>query len=266
MRPRTRWCLVKTNGAVDSVAGSTKFATTHWSVVLSCVSDEDKKNKAQPALSQLCRTYWRPIFTFVSRRGYTLNDAQDVTQDFFLMILSGNLLYHADPARGRFRSLLLKSLQNFLIDTNEKRRAHKRGGEIDFVSWDDWMAEAPSQLSLPARILETWPAERLYDLRWAATVVEQALRRLAEECEIRGRRRVFDKVSIYLTAERNDVSYNALSVSLGIPVSSLRRLIHQLRVRYRTLLREEIARTVSDPSEIDDEIRYLCTALAAAEA
>ena len=128
------------------------------------------------------------------------------------------------------------------------------------------MAEAPSQLRVPAKVLETWPAERLYDLRWAATVVEQALRRLAEECERRGRRRVFDKVSGCLAAERSDVSYDALSVSLGIPVSSVRRLIHQLRVRYRALLRDEIAQTVLDPSEIDEEIRYLCAALAAAEA
>jgi DNA-directed RNA polymerase specialized sigma24 family protein len=195
-----------------------------------------------------------------------VTDAQDLTQDFFVMVLKGRLLQYADPNRGRFRSLLLKSLQNFLIDANIKRNASKRGRDVHFVSWDDWMAEAPSQLRVPAKVLETWPAERLYDLRWAATVVEQALRRLAEECERRGRRRVFDKVSGCLTAERSDVSYDALSVSLGIPVSSVRRLIHQLRVRYRALLRDEIAQTVLDPSEIDEEIRYLCAALAAAEA
>lgn len=233
-------------------------------MVLSCA--DNAEGKARAALSQLCQTYWRPIFTFVCRRGFSVTDAQDLTQDFFLFVLKGNLLHFADPSRGRFRSLLLKSLQNFLIDANLKRSTGKRGGGIQFVSWDDWMAEMPSHLSVPARILETWPAERLYDLRWAATIVEQALRRLSEECEIRGRRRVFDKVSTYLTGERNDTSYDALSVSLGIPVSSVRRLIHQLRVRYRTLLREEIARTVSHPSEIDDEIRYLCAALASAEA
>lgn len=193
-------------------------------------------------------------------------DAQDLTQDFFLMVLKGQLLHYANPDRGRFRSLLLKSLQNFLIDAHVKRRASKRGGDAHFVSWDDWMAESPSRLSVPAKVLETWPAEQLYDLRWAATVVEQALRRLAEECESRGRRRVFDKLSGYLAAERSDVCYDELSVSLGIPVSSVRRVIHQLRLRYRSLLRDEIAQTVSNPSEIDDEIRYLCTALAAAEA
>ena len=188
-----------------------------------------------------------------------------MTQDFFLMVLDGNFLQHADPARGRFRSLLLKSLQNFLIDANEKRRAHKRGGHIDFVSWDDWMAEAPSQLSVPRRVLESWPAERLYDLRWAATVAEEALRRLAEECESRGRRRVFDMLSGCLTAERSDVSYTKLAASLGVAIPAVKRLVHQLRARYRTLLREEVAKTVERESEIEDEIRYLCTALAMAE-
>ena len=181
------------------------------------------------------------------------------------MVLSGNLLHYADPARGRFRSLLLKSLQNFLIDANEKRRACKRGGNIDFVSWDDWMAEAPSQLSIPARVVESWPAERLYDLRWAATVAEEALRRLSEECESRGRRRVFDMLSSCLTAERSDVSYGELASSLGVSVSAVKRLVHQLRARYRALLREEVAKTVEKTSDIEDEIRYLCATLAVAE-
>ena len=255
--------FVKPTGTIDLSSTSKEFNTTHWSVVLSCA--DSAEGKARAALSQLCQTYWRPIFTFICRRGFPVTDAQDLTQDFFLLVLKGNLLHFANPTRGRFRSLLLKSLQNFLIDANLKRKAGKRGGDIHFISWDDWMAEAPSHLSVPARILETWPPERLYDLRWAATIVEQALRRLQEECELRGRRRVFDKVCGHLTGEHGETSYDALSVSLGIPVSSVRRLIHQLRVRYRILLREEIARTVSDPSEIDDEIRYLCTALAAAE-
>lgn len=181
------------------------------------------------------------------------------------MVLSGNFLQYADPARGRFRSLLLKSLQNFLIDANEKRRAHKRGGKIDFVSWDDWMAEAPSQLSVSTRVLESWPPERLYDLRWAATVAEEALRGLAEECESRGRRRVFDMLSGCLTAERSDVSYGELSASLGVSPSAVKRLVHQLRARYRALLRKEVAKTVEKASDIDDEIRYLCATLAVAE-
>jgi RNA polymerase sigma factor (sigma-70 family) len=256
---------VKPEGVVKPDGGAKHFMTTQWSVVLSCASADSATDKAQAALSQLCRTYWRPIFAFVCRSGYSGNDAQDLTQDFFLMIISGKLLHYADPARGRFRSLLLKSLKNFLIDAHLKRKTHKRGGKIHFVSWDELMAEAPSLLCVPRRILEDWPADRLYDLRWAATVAEQALRRLAEECESRGRRRVFDTISGYLAAERSDISYDELGTSLGISIASVRQLVHRLRLRYRALLREEVARTVEEPSEIEDEIRYLCAALAAGE-
>jgi DNA-directed RNA polymerase specialized sigma24 family protein len=190
-------------------------------------------------------------------------DAQDLTQDFFVMVLKGKLLQHADRRRGRFRSLLLKSLQSFLIDAHEKRSAKKRGGDVQFVSWDEWMAEAPSQLSVPATALENWPPEKIFDVRWAATVAEQALHRLQEECESRGRRRVFDALSTSLTADREEVSYAALARELGIETAQIKRLLHQLRSRYRQLLRAEVAETVENPGEIDDELHYLVAALAA---
>jgi len=179
------------------------------------------------------------------------------------MVLEGNLLKRADPSRGRFRSLLLKALQNFLLDDLDKRRARKRGGHVQFVSWDDWMAEAPSQLMVSAHALESWPAERLFDLRWAATVVEQAVRRLREECESQGKLRVFEALRSCLGAEREDVSYSTLSETLGVPEATVKRLVHRLRQRYRQLLRAEVAETVADPAEIDDEIRHLCGVLAA---
>jgi len=217
------------------------------------------------ALTQLCRTYWRPIFAFVCRSGYPVSDAQDLTQDFFVTVLKGNLLKLADPSRGRFRSLLLKSLKNFLADAIEKSHAVKRGGKFDFVSWDDWMAEAPSQLCLPLRTVENLSPEKVFDLRWAATIVEQALHRLREECESRGRRRLFNLVSVYLTGERADISYAEIGQKLGIGESEVKRLLYQIRQRYRDLLRDEVAQTVEDPGDIDEEIRYLCLALAAAE-
>jgi RNA polymerase sigma-70 factor (ECF subfamily) len=179
------------------------------------------------------------------------------------MVLEGSLLKRADPNRGRFRSLLLKALQNFLIDDSVRKHARKRGGDVQFVSWDDWMAEAPSHLSISAAGAENWPAERLYDVRWAATAVEHALRRLAEECESRGRRRVFDVLGDYLASEREDVSYQELSKTLGVPETSVKRLLHRLRVRYRELLREEVAQTVEKLDDVDDELRYLCAVLAA---
>jgi RNA polymerase sigma factor (sigma-70 family) len=253
------------DAATDAAGNSGRFNTTRWSLILSSLDEESDESRAREALAQLCRIYWRPIFAYICRRGQSVEDAQDLTQEFFLMILKGNLLQRATPERGRFRSLLLKSLQNFLIDAHTKAHARKRGGEVLFVSWDDWMAEAPSHLTFPAAALETWPAERIYDVRWAATVAEQALRRLQEECERRGRRRVFDALRSSLTAEREDVSYEALARELGIGSAEIKRLLHQLRQRYRYLLRAEVAETVENPEEVDEELRYLVTALAAGE-
>jgi RNA polymerase sigma-70 factor (ECF subfamily) len=200
---------------------------------------------------------------FVSRRGYSTEDAQDLTQDFFAMMLETNWLEHADPNRGRFRSLLLKSLQNFLIKAAEKTHARKRGGDVEFVSWDDWMVEAPSQLFISAQALDSLPPERLFDLHWAATVVERALRRLREECEGKDRLRLFYALSRHLTAERDEVSYANLSAALGVAETTVKKQLHIMRQRYRCLLRDEVAHTVENPADVEGEIRYLCAALAA---
>ena len=242
------------------------FSTTRWSVVLACADSAAGEETARKALAELCKTYWRPIFAFICKRGYSVPDAQDLTQDFFLMVLEGDLLKRADPTRGRFRSLLLKAVQNFLTDDTIRKHARKRGGDVKFVSWDEWMAEAPSNLVITVQEAETWPPEKIFDLRWAATAVEHALRRLGDECEARGRRRVFDVLSSYLAAERQDVSYLKLSKTLDVPETAVKRLLHQLRQRYRVLVREEVAQTVEKPEDVDEELRYLCAALAASPA
>ena len=239
------------------------FVTTRWSLILSGADSDGDAETARNALADLCRIYWRPVFSFVCRRGFSTEDAQDLTQDFFVMMLESKWLQHADESRGRFRSLLLKSLQNFLSHAREKNRARKRGGDVQFVSWDDWMAEAPSELSISPQTLETLPPERLFDLRWAATVVEHALRRLREECEAKGRRRLFDALRVYLTAERPDTSYAELATSLGVAETIIKKQLHNLRERYRWLLRDEVAHTVADPADVDAEIRYLCATLSA---
>jgi RNA polymerase sigma-70 factor (ECF subfamily) len=238
------------------------FVTTRWSLVLSAAKSGSGEGK--DALAELCRTYWRPIFSFVCRRGYSTQDAQDLTQDFFVMILERNWFEHADPNRGRFRSLLLKSLQNFLINAAEKAHARKRGGDVKFVSWDDWMSEAPSQIPISAQALDSLAPERLFDLRWAVTVVEHALRRLREECERKGKLRLFHALSGYITAERDEVSYSKLSTTLGVSETAVKKQLRSMRLRYRSLLRDEVAHTVADPAEVEDEIRHLCAALAAA--
>ncbi len=177
------------------------------------------------------------------------------------MILDGKLLQSADPARGRFRALLLKSLKNFLIDAAVKSQRHKRGGGVQFVSWEKWMADAPAQLALPAAAMELSPPEALFDAGWAAAIAEEALRRLRLECESKGRRRVYEVLHRYLAAERAEICYEDLSRALGVPEPSVKSLLHHFRIRYRSLLREEIAKTVESEANVDDEIRYLCATL-----
>jgi RNA polymerase sigma factor (sigma-70 family) len=255
---------VKAENAAMRPCHADQFATTHWSLVIRA-NPAGADQQRESALTQLCQTYWRPIFAYICRCGYPVSDAQDLTQDFFVMVLKGNLLKLADPNRGRFRSLLLKSLKNFLADAMEKRQAQKRGGKFDFVSWDEWMAEAPSQLCISLRIVENLSPEKIFDLRWATTIVERALQRLREECESRGRRRLFDLISSYLTAERADISYASIAQKLGVTEREVKRLLYRMRQRYRDLLRDEVAQTVEHAEDIDEEIRYLCLALAAAE-
>jgi RNA polymerase sigma factor (sigma-70 family) len=242
------------------------FVTTRWSVILSGAASEGGETQTRAALAELCQIYWRPIFSFIARRGYSREDAEDLTQDFFARMLKGDWLQKADPTRGRFRSLLLKSLQNFLNDAADRTRARKRGGDVSFVSWDPWMAEAPSELTLSREALNSWPAERVFDASWAATLVERVLRRLREECESKGRLRVFEVLSRYLAAERDDLSYRKLAAKLRVSEGAVKKLLYYIRQRYRFLLRDEVAQTVADPADLEDELRYLCGALAAGSA
>jgi RNA polymerase sigma factor (sigma-70 family) len=246
----------------EGIGEPREFLTTRWSLILSAAHFGSEEQRARDALAELCRTYWRPIFSFVRGRGHSIEDAQDLTQDFFVTILKNDWLQHADRNRGRFRSLLLKSLQNFLINAAEKSHTHKRGGGVEFVSWHDWMAEAPSDVSISTSMLESLPPERIFDLTWAATVVEHALQRLREECESKGKLWLFQTLSPHLTEERDEVSYAQLSAELGIAETAVKKQLHNMRQRYRTLLRAEVSQTVENPADIDDEIRYLCASLA----
>ena len=249
--------------STDISEGHCRFKTTRWSVILASSDAQTGDQKAADALAQLCRTYWRPIFAFVARRVHSQEDAEDLAQDFFVRVLRGDLLRRADPERGRFRSLLLKAVKDFLNDSQDRARRRKRGGEARFVSWDEWVAEAPSHLMLPVAGAKSWPAEKVFDVRWAATVAEQALRRLQEECEAHKRPRVFDVLSGALTADRGDIAYEPLARELGVKPTEVKTLLHRLRQRYRELLRSEIAETVADPADVNEEVRYLVAALSA---
>ena len=246
-----------------STTASGTFVTTCWNLIVSGADSKRGEREIRAALAELCRIYWRPIFFFVARRGYSPEDAEDLTQDFFLRILRGDWLQKADPTRGRFRSLLLKSVQNFLNDAADRTKARKRGGDVSFVSWDPWMTEAPSELALSNEALTYWTAERLFDAGWAATIVQRAIRRLSEECERKGRLRVFELLNPYLTAERDDISYARLATKLRVSEATVKKLLYHMRQRYRFLLRDEVAQTVAQSAEVEDELRYLCGALAA---
>jgi RNA polymerase sigma-70 factor (ECF subfamily) len=250
----------------DSTTPAGTFVTTCWNLILSGADSEGGEREIRATLAELCRIYWRPIFFFVARRGYSPEDAEDLTQDFFLSILKANWLQKADPTRGRFRSFLLKAVQNFLNDAADRTRARKRGGDVSFISWDRWMTEAPSELALSKEALNSWTAERLFDAGWAATVIQRAIRRLREECECKGRLRVFEVLNPYLTAERDDISYAGLATKLQVAEATVKRLVYHIRQRYRFLLRDEVAQTIADPADVEDELRHLCGALAARSA
>jgi RNA polymerase sigma-70 factor (ECF subfamily) len=256
---------VKAAAALEREDSLTHFVTTRWSLIRPG-HISGARTEANSDLARLCEIYWRPIFTFIYRRGYPIPDAQDLTQDFFVMILERSLIQSADPVRGRFRSLLLRSLENFLIDADLKRRRHKRGGAVQFISWEKCLADRPSHLSLPVAALQSSPAKALFDLGWAASVAEEALRRLRLECESKGRRRVFEVLQGHLVSERSDNCYESLSNALGVPEPTVKNLVFKFRKRYRALLREEVAKTVETEANVDDEIRYLCATLSAGAA
>lgn len=244
-----------------SATKPTGFSTTRWSLIVTGANLNADEQKAHAALAELCRIYWKPVFSFIWQQGCSREDAQDRTQDFFSMVLQTNWLRHANSTRGRFRSLLLTSVQNFLKDASRGENARKRGGGMSFVSWHDWRTDEVDEDSLSDAAQDLLPPERLFAFRWATTVVEQALTRLAEECESNRRLRLHTSLQPYLVADR-EVSYAELSESLGVSVATLKQQLHNLRQRYRRLLREEVARTVFNPADVDEEIRHLCATLA----
>ena len=240
-----------------------EFVTTRWSLILSAANLGVKSKRRAMRWPSFAGLIGGPFSRLSAARGYSIEDAQDLTQDFFVTILEHNWLQHADRNRGRFRSLLLRSLQNFLINAAEKTHAHKRGGGVEFISWDDWMVEAPVAIIRPG-FKHSTPCRRSASstFTWATTVVEHAFQRLREECESKGKLWLFQALSSHLTDERDELSYANLSAELGMAETAVKKQLHNMRQRYRSLLRDEVSQTVEDPADVDDEIRYLCASLA----
>jgi RNA polymerase sigma factor (sigma-70 family) len=238
-----------------------QFRTTRWSAIF--VAAQSQMPGSHEALTALCRDYWYPIYAFARRDGHAPPDAQDLTQGFFLSLLQRRVLKRVDPSRGKFRSFLLGSFKNYLCDEADRARALKRGGDREFVFLDAADAETRYQYE-PADQLTP---EKIYDARWAITLLTRAVDRLREEFIASGDMSRFEVLRPFVGAETGQAppTYEEVAKTLGISLGAAKTWIHRFRKRYSALLREEVWRTVSNPSEIDDEIRALCDALVAAE-
>ena len=238
-----------------------RFRTTRWSAVL--LSAQSQAPGSRAALADLCKLYWYPLYAFVRRRGYSAEDAQDLTQGFFLSLLDRKALRQVTPLKGKFRSFLLASLRNYLSGEFDRRHSLKRGGNIKFVSWDFEACENRYQ-SEPHKALT---AEKIFDARWALTLLHEALRLLREEYVVQGKSAMEETLEPFLdpASSRKLPSYEEIAEKLHVNLGGVKTLIHRLRKRYSELLRAEVARTVTNPEAVDEEIHALCEALIAAE-
>jgi RNA polymerase sigma-70 factor (ECF subfamily) len=243
------------DGVEPLAKGSGLFTTTHWSVVLAA-GRADSPAAAQ-ALEQLCRIYWYPLYVFVRRQGHEAHDAEDLTQEFLARFLAKEYFGRANPALGRFRNYLLACLKHFLSEQWRQSGRLKRGGGQTIVSWDGQTAEEHYQ-SEPA---DPMTPEKVYERRWALTLLEQALTRLGEEQSVAGKGEVFAQLKDYLWGEGSGTGYVEVAARLDLTEGALKVAVHRLRHRYRELLREEVAQTVAAVHEIDEELRYLVSVI-----
>ncbi len=223
--------------------GAAAFVTTHWSVVLAA---QGESAAAEEALEKLCRTYWWPLYGFVRRQGYAPEEAQDLTQGFFAMLLERKDLDSVRREKGRLRSYLLAALKNFLGKAHRRVMTIKRGEGRPLVPLEELIARERADVE-PA---DTLTADRIYERRWALTLLEQVLARLGEEYRVAGSSALFDQLKQLLTDEPGRPSENAVKQAL-----------HRLRQRYRLVLREEIAQTVVEPGDVEDELRHFIAVL-----
>jgi len=233
-----------------------EFPRTHWSVVVS--ASEPGSSRAAEALEKLCRTYWYPLYAYVRRRGKSVPDAQDLTQEFFARLLGRHWLERADQTKGRFRTFLLTALERFLANEWDKEHAIKRGGDRQFVPLD-WATAETRYGSEPADPLTP---EQVFERRWAITLLNEVLEKLGTEYRAEGKRELFASLKLSLVSDRSSLPYAELARSLHLSESGVRVAVHRLRQRYRELLRGEIASTVDSAEAVDAEMRHLFNVLA----
>ena len=234
--------------------GAVAFTTTHWSVVLEA---QGQSPAAHEALEKLCRTYWRPVYSFVQRQGVGPDEAEDLTQGFFALLLERRDFDAVRKEKGRLRSYLLTSLKHFLASEQRRAMTVKRGKGQRLIPLEELRANDRVEME-PADLLS---ADRLYERRWALTLMEQVLRRLKEEYYRAGNAALFDSLKQLLPDEPGAPSRAAIASQLGMTDNALRQAFHRFRQRYQLLLREEISHTVAIASDVEDELRHLISVL-----
>jgi RNA polymerase sigma factor (sigma-70 family) len=243
-----------TNGqTMHTLRGPSQFPTTRWTLVVT--AGEPHRKEANSALVSLCENYWYPLYAYLRRCGHPADQAQDLTQGFFVRVLEGRYLDRADPEKGRFRSFILTSLKFFVADEGDRDRAQKRGSgtveSLEFSSGEDRYQREPAHDETP---------ERIFERRWALSVLDRVVERLRDEFVQHGRPEHFERLKVFLLGQ-SDAPYATLAREMNTSEGALKVAIHRLRKRYRELFRQEIADTVADPAEVESELRFLAAVL-----
>jgi RNA polymerase sigma factor (sigma-70 family) len=248
-------CLFFVNPAAGTFQdGNPAFVTTHWSIVLTA---QGGSPAAQDALEKLCRSYWLPLYAFIRREGYPVEEAKDLTQDFFARWLERRDFDAVRREKGRLRSYLLVSLKHFLTNEHNRATAIKRGRGQQALSLDEISAEHRFDLEP----IENLTAEQIYERRWALAVLDQVLAQLENDYRSDGRGQLFDRLKLLLTDEPGHASQAEIAAELQMTENAVKQAFHRLRVRYREVLREQIAHTVATAEEVEDELRHLIAVL-----
>ncbi len=239
----------------DASAKSDRFRTTHWSVIVAARDGESAQARA--ALAELCESYWYPLYAFIRRQGHSMEDARDLTQEFFARFLEKDYLEAADRDRGKFRSYLLACCKHFLANEHDRAHAVKRGGRVTIRSLDGGQAEdryrhEPAHAETP---------EKLFERRWALVLIQNVFIQLRREHERSGKLTLFDQLKPFLVGDGPALRYAEAAQALKLSTGAVKVAVHRLRSRYRDLLYEEIARTVDDPALVEAEIHDLFGAL-----
>jgi RNA polymerase sigma factor (sigma-70 family) len=228
-----------------------RFAETSWSVVVA--AGAETQSLAQSAMAELCRVYWPPIYGYLRRSGYNRDDAGDFTQSFFQHLLENETVRRASREKGRFRSFLIGALKQCLSDEHTRRRAAKRGGNVEFLALDAFEAEELHHLRAD---VEAEPDEVL-DARWATVLLDRAMERVRTECATEGKNGIFDVLAPFLAGGKPEQSYQQVAAQMRVPISAVATQIHRLRRQFASAVRHEVLQTVSAPHEVEDELRQL---------